>query len=501
MKQAPALPSPPPPGTYRTPPPMIRVPSAQIIMRRGTTGGLVLSWKSLDDGSAKLVFLPGLSQDPGWINMPGYVRRFGAHNFYLSNPLLPQAPPATNPPLGPLDTAMVEAFEANFPTMNAEVAAAVVRSRSAPRIPAPPTEKRFWRVRVDWGLDSDLDGTPDWMEFAQLFAAGEGNNQVAGPEPDPFNKDTNGDGIEDGKQRSSDGDGVADEIDADKNDGVINWEKTDPYRFALFPLFSHPASEGGFNVQVNKCGDVLANDNRVFRGGKMVTLNHTVGDVSNASVGWLDDAGRAYGPGFVKLTASNWGGAVVTWAPDSLSPTVLKAGTNYPRDGGQGFYSRDMALATLPDGTRSFITDALVPTPSNNGPSLSPINGSGNSRYQWTLSEEVEGSPPTLSIANQLTAPDIVAVAPDGSLISLSTTTKVNGEDLGSPSYHKVAKVPSNELIAFSHEKPPLIRQNNQWSQSKPSPSPPSTRHQTQALSSSTEAKSGRTDRYSSLTT
>ncbi len=248
MKQAPALPAPPPPGTYHTPPPMIRVPAAQIIMRRGTTGGIILSWKSLDDTSAKIVFLPGLTQDPGWINMPGYVRRFGGHDFYLCNPLLPQVPPATNSTLGPLDTAMVAAFETNFPTMNAEVAAAVVRARTAPRIPAPPTEKRFWRVRVNWDLDSDLDGTPDWMEFAQLFAAGAGNNPVEGPESDPFNMDADRNGIADGAQRSSDGDSTPDDVDADKTDGLIDWLKCPEYRYAIFEV-STATDDPGFPIK------------------------------------------------------------------------------------------------------------------------------------------------------------------------------------------------------------------------------------------------------------
>ncbi len=464
MKQAPALPALPPPGTYHTPPPMIRVPVAQIIIRRGTSGGLVLSWKSLDDATTKIVFLPGLTQDPGWINMPGYVKRFDGYDFHLCNPLLPQTPPASNSTLGLLDTAMVAAFETNFPTMNAEVAAAVVRARSAPRIPAPPTERRFWRVRVDWGLDSDTDGTPDWMEFGQLFAAGAGNNPVAGPEPDPFNKDTNGDGIEDGKQRSSDLDGVADQLDADKDDGVINWEKTDPYRFALFPLFSN---EGGASIQVNKRGDVLGRDNKIFRGGKMATFSATVGDVSNATAYWLDDTGRAYASSFVKLNQTDMGRSLVTWPPNSLSPTVLKTGTTYPQEGRQHLLLQDMCVATLADGTRSFIADAAEPITENGNVSLRPVNATGSNSYRWTLSEELEATSPVLSIANEVTAPSGIAIAPDGSLISMDTTTKVNGQDLGFLSYARVAQVPSGDLIAFSASLPPLIRHDNQWTKAK----------------------------------
>lgn len=466
MKQAPPLPAPPPPGTIkRTPPPMVRVPSAQIIMRRGTTGGLVLSWKSLDDGSPKVFFLPGLTQDPGWINMPGYVRRFNDFDFYLCNPLLPQVPPLANPSLGEKDSAMVAAFEESFPTMNADVAAAVVRARSAPRIPAPPTERRFWRVRVDWSLDSDLDGTPDWMEFAQLLAAGEGNNPVAGPDPDPFNKDTNGDGIPDGKQRSSDGDGIADFLDADKTDEVVNWEKTASYRYALFPLIS---TANDTAIQVDALGDVLLSDSRVFRRGRIESFSTTTNDIANSTASWLDDTGRAFGPGYLKLSETEWGNCVVSWAPDSLSPSALAVGAVYPQmKGNQEAMLADMRVTSLVDGSRSFIADAVTPRAVNGQLDLRPVNAPENSSYLWTLSDGLGTNPPTLSKANAVTGPDEIAVAHDGSLISINSTTLVSGRDLGSVSYQRVARLPSNDLIAFSYSLPPLFLHDGEWKKSK----------------------------------
>lgn len=314
MKQAPALPGPPPPGAASTPPPLIRVPAAQIIIRPGTTGGLVMTWKSLDDGSTKVVLLPGLTQDPGWINMPGYVKRFDGYDFYLCNPLLPQIPPATNSTLGALDTAMVAAFETNFPTMDAEVAAAVARARAAPRIPAPPTERRFWRVRVDWGLDSDLDGTPDWMEFAQMFAAGKGNNLVTGPESDPFNMDADNNGTADGAQRSSDGDSTPDDVDADKADGLIDWQKCPEYRYAFFEV-STGTTETGSPLKTDNYGQIL------FSNGQWVAgLYYSLGDGAAALTG--NDFGNILGT----ITTDGVSSNLLRWTTVSSTPTPVISG-------------------------------------------------------------------------------------------------------------------------------------------------------------------------------
>lgn len=325
MKQAPALPVPPPPGTYHTPPPMVRVPIAQIIMRRGVGGGLVLTWKSLDDGSSKVFLFPNLSQDAGWAVMPGYVKRWGGYDFYLCNPYVPQVPPATNPTLGPLDTAMAAAFEENFPAMNAEVAASVIRARAAPRIPAVPTDAHFWRVRVNWGLDSDLDGTPDWMELAQLFAAGAGNNLVAGPEADPFNMDANSDGIADGAQRSSDGDSIPDDLDADNTDGLIDWVKCPEYRYAMFEV-PNDYENSGSPMKIDNYGQVL------FTKGQWVAGNFiSLGEGATAVTG--NDSGSILGIVYtegvfteeVRMDGSY--SNLLRWATVSSAPTPVTSGS------------------------------------------------------------------------------------------------------------------------------------------------------------------------------
>ena len=263
MKQAPALPasSPSPSGPITPHPLVVRVPNAQVIMRRAIGGGTILSWRSLDDDSSRSHFFPTLIQDAGWNIMPGYTRRLGGYNFLICNPLVPQTPPTDSPTLGPKDTAMVTAFEASFEEMNADAAAAIARRRATPYVPSPPQEKRFWRVRVNWSLDSDLDGTPDWMEFAQLFAAGAGTNTVAGPEADPFNKDANHDGIPDGSQRSSDGDSINDDVDADKMDELIDWRKCPESRYAFFQVTPpEPAAGADYPpppMGINNFGGIL----------------------------------------------------------------------------------------------------------------------------------------------------------------------------------------------------------------------------------------------------
>ena len=316
MKQAPPLPpsSPSPSGPITPHPIVVRVPNAQVIMRRAIGGGTILSWRSLDDSSSRTHFFPTLIQDVGWNSMPGYVRQLSGYNFLICNPLVPQTPPTEFPTLGSKDTAMVAAFEASFADMNADAAAAIARRRTTPTVPAPPLEKRFWRVRVNWSLDSDLDGTPDWMEFAQMFAEGAGNNPVAGPGADPFNLDVNNDGIADGGQRSSDGDDVMDDVDADKSDPLINWHKCPDYRYALFQI-STGSAQAGWPLSIDNFGEVLF-QNGQWSGGGYVSLGEGV----YALMG--NDRGSILGIAPTEDGYSN----LLSWATVSTAPQEVATG-------------------------------------------------------------------------------------------------------------------------------------------------------------------------------
>jgi hypothetical protein len=170
----------------------------------GESGGTIVSWASLDHSTPVIVHIAG-TMDSGWMSVPLYVQSFGNYCFFVWHPGNGTALTGENPVLGPKDSAMLAALEESLPAMNQEVAASVIRARNAPP-PAPhdPDSKRFWRVHVDATIDTDQDGSPDWAEF-EIAARGTGM-LANGVTADPFDADTNHDGIPDGEQLGADGD-------------------------------------------------------------------------------------------------------------------------------------------------------------------------------------------------------------------------------------------------------------------------------------------------------
>lgn len=180
-----------------------------------------------------------------WNQLPFFWDRYGAHYFFIWHPNTSIATPLENPPLGPLDTALLTQLEASLPTMNQQLTDSLARVRNAPT-PAPPDpgSRRFLRVKVDSGTDTDSDGSPDWAEF-QIAARAAAALLVSGPAPaapatppatgDPFNADTNNDGIPDGQQLDFDLDLTADAYDQDLADSTATYPFGPEPRYALFP--------------------------------------------------------------------------------------------------------------------------------------------------------------------------------------------------------------------------------------------------------------------------
>jgi hypothetical protein len=261
--------TPAPPLPLGSPPAVRPPPTTNVSLRMnrasGTAGGTVICWASLDDGGPRKVRIVG-EMVAGWNVIPFYSERFGDFDFFIMHQLPIIAPPVENSFLGEKDTAMLASLEENLAMMNQQVTDSVARARNAP-LPGPtaPGSKRFWRVFVNPEVDTDSDGSPDWSEFeiAARVAAGTADGTgvlVPGVTPDPFDSDSNGDGIPDGDQLDGDRDGTADRSDPDSSDNIAFFPLGPIPRYALFPIQTDTgtsASQPSQVLQINDKGRVL----------------------------------------------------------------------------------------------------------------------------------------------------------------------------------------------------------------------------------------------------
>ena len=261
--------TPAPPLPLGTPPAVRPPPTTNVSLRMnrasGAAGGTVVSWASLDDGGPRKVRILG-EMVAGWNAIPFYAERFGDFDFFIMHQLPTIAPPVENSFLGEKDTTMLATLERNLAAMNQQVTDSVARARNAP-LPGPAAlgSKRFWRVLVNPEIDTDSDGSPDWSEFeiAARVAAGTAGGTgvlIPGVTPDPFDSDTNGDGIPDGDQLDGDRDGTADRTDPDSSDNTAFFPLGPIPRYALFPIQTDTLPSGLLPNrlrQINDKGRVL----------------------------------------------------------------------------------------------------------------------------------------------------------------------------------------------------------------------------------------------------
>ncbi|MFD0895475.1 hypothetical protein KBB96_19930 [Luteolibacter ambystomatis] len=465
MRQAPPEPAAPiPPSAPPAPGP--RPVMAQLLMQPAATGGgIVLSWQSLDDGRPMVWSLPALEPAAGWSEVPLYARQFSGWYFLISHPDQPAPVPAANPMATVQDAAMLAAFETAFPEMNADVLASITRNQSPTTTPPAPGERRFYRVRCDWGLDSDSDGTPDWMEYQQIFAAAAGTNTVGGPAANPLDADSDRDGIPDGAQRSSDGDNIADDEDADTKDPLIDWAKTPVFRYATFPLPA-PGSGNEIPLQINNRGEVLLSPNKLWTGGEMKALEPAGGNVSNCIASAMDDHGVIYGQGKI----ADDGSCVVTWPPGGGPPTAATAGDDYLHPDERFIPTPVNAgnLVTLqPDGSRQFVATPAryLPDPQTGITRLIPVTGQDGKRVfnRWKVTGGATFTKGAAAAATDL------YVAPDGSpwgWVPGEPGPYVGGHHFPAP-YQRMARLPSGNLIALSSASRPLILKDGSWQEAK----------------------------------
>lgn len=287
------------PPTDATPAPAAPANRVQILLRPAASPatGIIISWPSLAGGSYQVKHFPSLSMDTAWSSLSGYVRRFSGYDFQIASPPMSETPPTDGGFFGTEDTAMLTAFESNFAAMNQDVIDEVVRISAIPKVPMAPQEKRFWRVRAE-APDSDLDGTPDWLEYGQLFGTqpAPGGIGEADPAPaNPFSADADNNGVPDGDEKDSDGDGLADALDPVPDDPLIYWERTSPVLLAAWLVEPPSGKSLSAPIQINDVGDVLFNDFIWSKGiGSPLTGTANITELSGA---FLDDNGTVYARG------------------------------------------------------------------------------------------------------------------------------------------------------------------------------------------------------------
>lgn len=212
-----------------------------MILRKCNQGGIVISWRSLENETFKVIHLSSLEMATAWESQMIYAKAFGKFYFLISHPPIPQDAPTLNSSVieGTVDQEVLDQFTSSFEAMNTEVESNLAISSTIPTAPSPLNgSRKFWRASADWFIDSDGDGSPDWIELEILRQQAESNatpNEIL-TTADPANADANKDGIKDGKQINFDGDTINDDDDACAYDGLINWKKCLPTRYALFEL-------------------------------------------------------------------------------------------------------------------------------------------------------------------------------------------------------------------------------------------------------------------------
>ncbi len=291
MRQFTPPPPPPPGGPPITFPPPAKNVSIRMQRSSAAEGGTVVSWPSLDHGGPVVVRIAG-EMVTEWFQIPLYFERFANHYFFVWHPNAAASPPAVNSILGANDTAMLAVLESSLPIMNEQVITSVAAVRNAPAltpVPVDPDSKRFWRIFVDSGIDTDSDGTPDWSEFEMAANAAAGHPvrtigtfpNGAAPTGNPFDSDSNGDGIPDSEQLDTDRDGKADAFDIATSDATASYDIRPLPRYALFEI-------PGNALQISDLGTVLYSD-KTWKSGTITDLPGGPAGASPASGRGIND--------------------------------------------------------------------------------------------------------------------------------------------------------------------------------------------------------------------
>jgi hypothetical protein len=201
----------------------------------------------------------------------------------------PAPPPESS--LGSEDLAFIPVLQAAFHGMNLEVKELQALARnSPPPAPADPGAKRFWRIKADWSVDSDADGSPDWAEFEMAEAPSHPFHLLA----DAFNGDVDNNQVPDGAQLDLDTDGTIDKVDTAPADPTYSQPAKPNRRYALFPVSPvNPPPSQKMAFQINDRGTVLF-ENGIWSGGLWSELRNE-GKLSHCKAYGINDSGEIIG--------------------------------------------------------------------------------------------------------------------------------------------------------------------------------------------------------------
>lgn len=290
-------PAPPPANPTNPPPagPILQPASITIKPSSGTAGGTVVSWPSLDHGNAVQFRIAG-TMASAWSSVPIFAGSRGGHQFFISHTPGAMAPPAQNPILASKDAAMLADLEGGWSAFNTTLTTTQQIARNTPPPPPPARDARgFWRIKADWTLDSDGDGSPDHLEFSNAVA---GPNGLAG---NAFNADTDGNGIPDGKQLDGDNDGTPDAQDTAANDASATFQIGAVPRYAIFPITNaQPQAPFQEPLQINDRGTVLYSSG-TWAGGIWRGLVENAGNLRGATARAINDKNVILGGGWLTL--------------------------------------------------------------------------------------------------------------------------------------------------------------------------------------------------------
>lgn len=304
------------------------ITNVSLMVRPSATnsGDLVISWPSLENEAPITQLVPNASAI-GWNQLPLFSWPQGTYQFFIRFETSPATPPANAPTLGSEDTAMVAAFQAAIPSINEAIGNSTALSRNTPLASSAATdEKKFWRIRYDWTSDLDRDGTPDWAEFERLA---EGNTGSIGD--NAYDADSNGDGIKDGQQTDTDGDGTSDADDIALTDITASFEKHAQPLYALFPINNaspDPIYPSPFDI--NDKGTVLY-ANGTWSGGTWTPLKgYSNSEVPIISAALINDHGEIIGRRIGTASGPNIPGNVAYWSDPKADYEVTSVNGDYP---------------------------------------------------------------------------------------------------------------------------------------------------------------------------
>ena len=466
----------------------------------------VVSWVSLDHGGPVNMLL-AQTMISGWNQMPFFWERYGNYNFFIGPQMQTIPPPEENPTLDTQDAAMFAQMETSFPAMNQAIADSIARARiTPPPAPSDPNSRKFWRVKVDWSIDTDEDGSPDWAEF-EIAARGTGV-LVTGVRGDAFNADTNGDGIPDGDQLDADLDGTADRKDFDPSDSTATFEITPLPRYALFPITNAQPDPFWPNpLQINDQGTVLYS-NGTWTGGTWTPLIGATnqgeagvvvqaasindhGEIIGCHTGMFDENGQ--------VIAGPIPGNLVYWSNPHVPCGILAVGEDHPwigrllmsypgspgvqfsNDGRLLGFNQKVLLdeertpvSTSLDGTFLWTLPGLGRTP---GKVAVPLYEGGvldqDHYWGWPIATLPDGSERLYSEEDEINPPGTIQnlhLGPNGELIAnfrngVDTRVYKDGVWLPSPTYAKAIDISSDGIAIGRGDTGPVaaILLGNEW--------------------------------------